>query len=188
MLLEKVIAAGPDQQRCGLLAQLVPLAVRRVGVRDGAPDGIHQVRLTADAVRPSWRIRILEIGHEHLRARVERVDDHLSIDRAGDLDPAVQQIRRWRSHVPVAFADSARFGQEGGLATGVERGLRFLSARQQFLDARPKSPSEIFDEGHGACREDPVRTLDLWNGHNVPLSSTEAAHEPRTWLAWKRRG
>ena len=37
-----------------------------------------------------------------LAPRVERVDDHLAVDRAGDLDAPVLQVRRHRRHAPVA--------------------------------------------------------------------------------------
>ena len=48
--------------------------------------------LPADDVRPGRRQRVLEVGHEHPGARVERVDHHLRLGRAGDLDPPVVEV------------------------------------------------------------------------------------------------
>ncbi len=47
-----------------------------------------------DLVLPGRRVRVLEVGHEALGARVERVDDQLAVGRAGDLDAAVLRSRR----------------------------------------------------------------------------------------------
>ena len=52
--------------------------------------------------------RILEVGHVAVGAGVQRVDDHLRVDRAGDLDAAVEQRRRQVGDAPVAVADVRR--------------------------------------------------------------------------------
>ena len=49
-------------------------------------------------VRPGRRVRVLEVGHEDVRAGVERVDHHLALDRAGDLDAAVAQVAGASAH------------------------------------------------------------------------------------------
>ena len=85
----------------------VVLAVRRDVARSCA-DRVAQVRLAVDEVRPGRRVRVLEVRHEDVRARVERVDDHLAVDRAGDLDAAVEQVGGERRHGPVAGARLAR--------------------------------------------------------------------------------
>ena len=47
-------------------------------------------------------------------ARVQRVDHHLPVDRAGDLDASVLDLRRHGLDAPVALADALRLGQEVG--------------------------------------------------------------------------
>ena len=44
------------------------------------------VPLALDDVLPRRRVGVLVVGHEDAGARVERVDHHLAVDRAGDLD------------------------------------------------------------------------------------------------------
>ena len=68
---------------------------------------VDQVRLALDHVRPGRRVRVLEVGHEDLRARVERVDHHLPLGRAGDLDAPVLEVGRRLGDLPVALADLA---------------------------------------------------------------------------------
>ena len=104
----------------------------RVGEGDRAPDRVAQIDLALDHVRPGWRVRVLEIGHEHFRAGIERVDHHLAIGRPGDLDPAIAQVGRDRRASPVAFADLFRFRQKIERATAIERRLALLTARQTF--------------------------------------------------------
>ncbi len=92
MLLRQVPAARPDEQGRELLAERVRLARVRILERDGAPDRVAQIELALDHVGPARRARVLEVGHVDVRARVERIDNHFAIDRAGDLDPAVEQV------------------------------------------------------------------------------------------------
>ena len=94
MALDEMPAARTDQQRRRLVVQPVALLA---GVQlDRSPHRIVHVALPLTHVVPGRRVRILEVRHEHLRARVERVDHHLPLDRPGDLDPPVLQIGRRR--------------------------------------------------------------------------------------------
>ena len=68
--------------------------------------------MAADLVGPGGGVRVLEVGHEAARARVERVDHELAVGRAGDLDAAVEVVARRRGDLPVALADLARLGEE----------------------------------------------------------------------------
>ena len=104
VLFVQMPAAGTDQKGGRVLVQAVLLALGAL-ILDDTADGVADVELPLDGGVPGRRVSILEIGHEHLRARVERVDDHLAIDGPGDLDAAVQQIRRNRRDFPVALAD-----------------------------------------------------------------------------------
>ena len=85
--LRQVPAARPDQQRRDFLVQPVRL-VRRLE-RDLAAHGVGHIPLPLDDVLPPRRARVLVVGHEDAGARVERVDHHLAVDRAGDLAAAV---------------------------------------------------------------------------------------------------
>ena len=75
---------------------------------DRAADGVVEVVLAVDQVRPRGRGRVLEVGHEDRRAGVERVDDHLAVDRARDLDAAVEEEGRHRGALPVAARERSR--------------------------------------------------------------------------------
>src|SRR5208282_234429 len=97
----------------------VLLALRTL-VIDDPPDRVANVDLTLNGRIPCGRVSILEIGHEHFRARVERVDDHLPIDGPGDLDPAVKQVWRNRRNPPVSLPDVLRRFQEIGQPAVVE--------------------------------------------------------------------
>jgi hypothetical protein len=117
----EVPASRPHEQGRHLLVQPVGLVG---GLElDRAVDRVAEVRLALEHVPPGRRVRVLEVGHEHARARVERVDDHLPVGRPGDLDAPVEQVRRNRIDHPVGLAEIARFGQE----------VRQLSGRQSTL-------------------------------------------------------
>src|SRR3546814_2726433 len=47
-------------------------------------DRVAQVELALDQVVPGRRRRVLEVRHEDAGAAVQRVDDHLAVDGAGD--------------------------------------------------------------------------------------------------------
>ena len=84
-------SARTDQQRRRLLVQRVLL--RAAVERDRAAHRVAQIELPFDVVRPRRRVRVFEVRHEDVRAGVQRVDDHLAIDRPGDLDAAVDADR-----------------------------------------------------------------------------------------------
>ena len=97
----------------------------------------REVLLAADDVLPRRRVRVLEVGHEDPRARVERVDDHLAVARgAGDLDAAVLEIGRNGRDAPVAFANLARRLEEVRKLARVDP-LLPLGAREEQLLAPP---------------------------------------------------
>ena len=159
MRLGKVEAARPDHQRRQRRRERVALAgLRLVGNRPA--DGVHQVGLAADEIRPRRRCGVLEVGHEHVRARVQRVDDHLAIDRPGDFDAPVLQIGGNRADRPLAAAHGGGLGKKIGAGAGVEARLRRAAALEQLVDARPEAPREIFDEGDGGRRQDAVGAFD----------------------------
>ena len=73
-----------------------------------------------------------------LRAGVERVDDHLAVDRAGDLDAAILQVGGNRRDAPLGLANLARLRQKVGQRAGVD----FASGarRAQCSSAATRSP------------------------------------------------
>ena len=114
-------AARPHEQRRDLVAEAVGLVLALE--LDRALDRVDQVRLALDHVGPGRRVGVLEVRHEHLRARVERVDHHLPVGRARDLDAAVLEIGRDGVDRPVRLADLARLREEVGQLAGVEAPL-----------------------------------------------------------------
>ncbi len=105
-------SARPHHQNGGLLLERVGLAAGRVGEVDLSGPTVLQVGLALDHVGEDGRGRVLEIGHEHFGAGIQRVDDHLAIDRAGDLDPAVEKVSRDLGDRPVALADRFCLGEK----------------------------------------------------------------------------
>ena len=130
VLLVEVPAARAHLQRRDLVVELVALlAGRRLLLeRERAPDRLADVDLALDLVGPERRVRVLEVGHVRVGARIEGVDDHLGVDRAGDLDPAPMQRRRHRRDLPVAGADRVR-SRRGSRAARRRRSARARSAR-----------------------------------------------------------
>ena len=101
MFLDQMPAARPRHDHGDLFVKRVFLAVR-IRERNRAPDRVAQVDLTLDHVRPRRRVRVLEVGHKNLRAGVERINRHLAIGRARDLDPAVADVWRNRRALPIS--------------------------------------------------------------------------------------
>src|SRR2546426_4494243 len=71
--LVEVPSTWPHQERRHLVVQPVFLALRTPEI-DSALDGVDQVHLALDQVRPGRRVRVLEVRHEDTRPRVQRVD------------------------------------------------------------------------------------------------------------------
>ena len=107
VLVVEVPTAGPDQHRRGALAHLVALAdiIGETEVVLGEP---QQVELALDQVGPRGTGRVLEVGHPHVRAGVQRVDRHRAVDRSGDLDPASAKPGCRRSHPPGVVGTDCR--------------------------------------------------------------------------------
>ena len=134
VLLDQVPAARAHEQRRDLVAELV-LAPVVAGELDRALDRVGQVDLALDDVGPRRRQRVLEVGHEPARARVQRVDDHLAVDRAGDLHAPVLQGGRRRRDLPVALAD-LRACRAGSRASRPRRSAPGAAARASSSSRR----------------------------------------------------
>ena len=125
--LGQVPATWPDDEgRCSVVeAVLLALRARE---RDLPLDRVDEVLLALDHVPPGGRVRVLEVGHEHGRAGVERVDDHLPVGRTGDLDLAHPEVMRDLFDPPLAVFPDVRHVLEE-----VER----AAVAQPFGDLRP---------------------------------------------------
>ena len=127
--LVQVPAARPHQQDGRLLVQVVRFSLG-AGEGDGAIDRVPQVDLPFERGVPGRRMRVLEVGHVDVGAGVERVDDHLAVDRAGDLDPAIPQVIGDGGHGPGGFANFGRLRQKIGQLSGIDFLLAILPAAQ----------------------------------------------------------
>ena len=134
VLLVEMPAARAHLQGRDLLVE--PVALARLLEGEPAPDRLDEVDLPLDQVVPDRRVAVLEVGHVAVRARVERVDDHLGVDRPGDLDAAALERLGQRGDAPVAFADGLRLGQEVGPLAGVEPLGTRRTRGQQLAPAR----------------------------------------------------
>src|SRR5579871_536335 len=144
VLLDEVPSAWAHHEDRGILTDLVALAFG-TGISDSPVDGVAQIRLAFDDVLPRRRIGIFEIGHEDLRARVQRVDDHFPIRWAGDFDAAVHQVGGAGRDLPRSGTDLGSLGRKSGLLALVDLMLPGLTRLQQS----PPSGLELrgqFDE------------------------------------------
>ena len=144
---------GRTNSTAVLSLRLVRLAFGRREV-DAAADRVAQVDVALDVVVPARRVRVLEVRHEHARAAIERVDDHLAVDRTRDLDAAVLDVGRDRRAGPVAFADRARLGQEVGQLAGVELGLPRGAPREELVAPSAERALQLGHERHRLGRQD----------------------------------
>ena len=130
------------QHGVGVGAQGVVLAVVG-GEGNVAGYGVAQVDLAFDEVGPGRTGGVLEIGHEHFGAGIERIDDHLAIDRAGDFHAPILQCRRDRRHAPVRFTNGTGVGAEVRQFPRVEHRLPGFTRLQQGLAPRLKAPMQF---------------------------------------------
>lgn len=94
----EVPSTRTDKENSGVLGKLVLLAVELKV--DFATDGVVKVDLAENHVGPGGRVRVLKVGHEGLGARVQCVDDHLAVGRAGNLNATVLETRAGGSTLP----------------------------------------------------------------------------------------
>ena len=140
-----------DEHR-GFFVQLVMLAA--LAQADRAAHRIAQIDLAVDQVVPRRAVGVLEVGHESRGTRVERVDDHLAIGRAGELHAPVEHVLRLRTDLPLALANAARLGQKVGKATAVEFLLPLGAALEKLLAALVELAVQLRHERERFGRED----------------------------------
>jgi hypothetical protein len=147
VLFGEMPAARPHEQHRGLVVEAVRLAFRG-RVVDPAADRIAQIELSLQMVVPLRRVGVLEVGHEHIGARVECVDDHLAIHRTGDLDAAVDNVGRDRRACPIGFADRARLRQEVGQRARIELRLASGASSEQLRATPAECPLQLGSQRH----------------------------------------
>src|SRR5690606_2276210 len=184
VLLVQVPAARPDDdgRELAVLLERVRLAGLGVGEVDGAVEGVPQVELPLDHVVPQRRVGVLEVGQPHLGARVERVDGHLPVGRAGDLDAAVDQAGSGLGDPPgVVLPDGPGLGEEvERLALG-EPALTLGPRLEELLAARAELALEGGEQAERLGGQDLLVPLAEGSGdldafqssHRAALSSSE---------------
>src|ERR1700694_3909077 len=111
MSLLEVPTARADHQRRHLRIESILLTLWAREVQ-GPFDGVDQVDLSLDEVRPGRSVGVLEVRHEAAAPRVERVDQHLAVGGPRDLDPPVLEVLRPGSNSPFRLAYGLCGGQE----------------------------------------------------------------------------
>src|SRR5712691_5319849 len=172
MLLVEMPAARPHHQRGRDRCERIPLPLG-TGEGNGAPHRVPQVHLALEIVAPGRSVRVLEVCHVDPRARIERVDDHLPVHGACDLDPTVSQIGGNRRDGPGRFPHCTGLWEEVGKLAGVEAALALYAPCEQLLAARLARSRQ--------CREEAARvggqdTRKSWLEGRAHL---ESSHTPR---------
>ena len=132
-------AARPGASRAGARASVADLVVQLVDLLallepDRPVDRLGEVPLPVDHVLPGRRVRVLEVGHEDLRARVERVDHHLPVGRAGDLDAPVGRGPRGAGGTRQSPSRTARVSsRKSGSSPSRSRCARACARGEQLL-------------------------------------------------------
>ena len=110
VLLDEVPAARTHHDRGRLLGGDGVLLAFGAREAQFPADRVAKGQLTFDDVPPGGARGVLLVGQPHLRARVERVDGHLRIGGAGDLDAAVFEAGPGAGDLPLGvLADVCRF-------------------------------------------------------------------------------
>ena len=155
MPLFQVPAARAHEEHRDLLVQLVLLSRGRIGIGNRAPDGIAQIDLAVDQVVPRRRVGVLEIGHENLRAGVQRVDDHLAVHGPGNLHAAVENVGGQRRHASTSASRICFcFGEKVGLLAGIEPLLPLLARVEQRFAPLVERALQVDDKGDRLRRQD----------------------------------
>ena len=89
-----------------------------------------------------------------LRAGVQRIDHHLAVDGAGDLDAAIHEVGGQRRDLPGAVAHGSRLRQEIGQRARVEAALHVHAAGEQVAAGGVEFAMQIGDEAERVGGED----------------------------------
>ncbi len=106
----------------------------RVGERP--VQGVLEIQLPIDDVRPGRGQGILQVCQPYIGSGVQRIDGHLAVHRTGDFNPAIREPRRHGRDLPCGIlADVAGFRKESGIASTRDEGPLFSAAGKQLLPA-----------------------------------------------------
>ena len=122
---------------------------------DFAVGCVKQVDLPADDGVPRGSVGVFLVCQPRLGAGVERVDRHLAVRGAGDLNTAVFQAGGGRRHLPgLVFADGLGLFEEVEFAAFVEELLAFDARGQAVLAFAFVLAVQVDDELQGLSGED----------------------------------
>ena len=155
----QVPAARPDAERGDGVVEGVRLVIGLEG--QSAAHRLGHRPVARDDVRPGGGEGILEVGHEDRCARIERVDQHLRLGRAGDLDAPIVEVRRRRRHPPGAVPALDRVREEVGHLARVESRLPQPAVSQEPLALGIEGPMQLRDEVERLRRQDVARMCDV---------------------------
>ncbi len=173
----EVPAAWAHEEDGGVFDERVVLVRGGVVEGDGPADGVDEIELAVEEVFPGGCGGVFEVGHEDACAGVEGVDDHLAVDRAGNLDAAVLEVSGDGCDGPWGFADLASRGEEVRADSSVKLLLASDTRGEQLLAARVELALKSDDEGEGFGGEDAVVAVGGggvdggagWEGHDGSL-------------------
>ena len=167
VLLGQMPAPRPHHQDGRLLVEGVVFAFG-AHVIDRAAHGVPEIELAHQIVGPGRRIGVFEVGHEHAGARIQGVDHRLAVDRSGDLDPPVHEIRRGCGDDPISLANCRCLGQKIRQPATVELGLHTHPLFQESASAAVEGAMQLGDEPQGLGRQDLIALI----GHGRPHLDT----------------
>ena len=184
MRFRQMPTARADQQCRWLRRNRVGFSGFLVGEIQRPRPAVPHIELAFDHIRPGRRGGILEIGHKHFCARIQRIDDHLAVNRAGDLNPAIQQIGRNRRNRPIAFADMLGLGKEIGQFAGIKALLAHHARLEQCLACRIETLMQIDQKSECRRRQyflvtRPRLAMNLCTAHQTIPSIRRGHHRTR---------
>src|SRR5260221_4748799 len=148
MPFDQVPSPGPHKERCWIGPNLITLSLRTL-VPNCSTDRVPQIVLAFNSDITGRRNRVLEVSYENVGSRVQRVDDHLAIDRPGNFHAAIAQVFGYRRNVPIALPDSSRLRQKVRKLAVIDVLLHGSPPRQQFLPPGLETSRKFRQEGAG---------------------------------------
>lgn len=127
------------------------------------------------SVEPGLTLKIRHVGPD---IRIQGIDDHLPVRRAGDFDPAVDQTGRRRCALPgVILADVLGLGKEVGQLAIINSSLAVDPTLQQGFPGRVEGAVQDGEEGTGFLGEDLAGVnVDVTEDGNIPQMVLDLGH------------